>query len=189
LKIQTKYWRTFILKFLMKTKCLSGNQMLAWGLGDREKAAAIAEHLLGADVAMYIEWSEAKDIFDFLDENADQPYKNILLCSALTRYSTEANYRFVLARLIESGSPCATAILIEDAANPRVPLLYRAARALGIDLQIETTRLEGKITLKLKRALGQFDQRMWAHDPAPFLDRPPENEVIERIVLSIGSKL
>lgn len=128
-----------------------------------------------------------ENIFHFLEQQATQN-THLILLGALTQYSTEANYRFAIASLIE-GPPTGTiAAIAEEITNPRVPLIFRAARTLGIDGFIKTTVIDNYIIVHFNRGLNKQQIEAWRLDPAPFLQRPEEEDVVKKTINAIKNR-
>ena len=128
-----------------------------------------------------------EDIFDFLEKQC-QLSQNIILLGALTQYSTEANYRFALASLLEGKSIGAVAAVVEEKSNPRVPLIFRAARTLGVDMFLNTKVINDLIIIYFNRGLDIHQLDTWKIDPAPYLNRPNEDQIIGVVVTAIENQ-
>lgn len=170
----------------MKIQTDNKYQYLAWSPDNHESPTRdLISKQLSKD---NLQWQECSDIFDFLETHANTNETNIILANALTKYSSEANYRHSIARLFESGTPNSAAIIIEQQNNPRIPILFRALRALGIENLIDSALLDNHLIIKITRDLDLLKISKWRQDPAPYLSRPSEKETIEKIITSIKTK-
>lgn len=158
------------------------NKIIAWSLKE------------GVDISIFtdqkkiesIEFDRSENLLEFLERWSSSPH-SIIIYEGLTRYVTEVNYRLVLSRII-SGSFAAFGLIIERRNNPKVSIIYRAARALGIEKMMKTSIINNYIVIELKRNLSQEDLLDWRRDPAPFLIRNSSESVIQEIIKSIRNK-
>lgn len=138
---------------------------------------------LGDDLALVR--GRYESIFAFIESEDAEKYQNIILEDALTKFSTEGNYRRALACLFEVGSKDAQVVISELLTAPNLVLLFRALRTLGIDQHVDISTVERRCLISFKRGLAQLNERLWNMDCAPYLTRDGHTAV-ERVINALA---
>lgn len=166
---------------------LTSECTIAWG---HERPPKLEEYLCQFPATASIkrlQWQDAPNILEFLKVWGSKPSTNIILVHALTRYTTEAIYREALAQLYLKGSSGTTATIIEDSAHPSTPMIFRAARALGIENKLLATRCDNKLFIKIQRNPTPPSDHYW-QNPAPFINSYSDATVEQTVINSIKQK-
>jgi hypothetical protein len=130
-----------------------------------------------------------ENIFAFLESASADLYQTVVLEDALTKYTSESNYRRALALLFERGKASSAALVSELLVAPNLPVIFRALRALGVERYVEVAQVENRCIVSLKRGRAQLNAKSWGMDWAPFMKRDDSAAAVQSVIRSIQQRV
>lgn len=109
----------------------------------------------------------------------------IIILESFFAYSTEMNYRRVLANFFLNLNPCCEITIIERHDNPKLNFLFRSLRCIDFDKFVNVNFSQEFIKLQFKREY--FDLKRWKSPFSEFLPFLNGNEAISTICSAIRS--
>jgi hypothetical protein len=126
-----------------------------------------------------------ENVLSFLEGKEADESSLILLEDALTKYTSESNYRRVLALLFERGAKESVAVVSELLTAANLPMIFRALRTLGVNQYVTVSNVENRCLLTLKRGVAQLNTSAWRMDWSPFMNRQDTQCAVKSVIKAI----
>lgn len=110
-----------------------------------------------------------ENIIDFVNNINNFNNYNIIIEDVLGSYKTESYYRYILSTLFSTGNLSSWVVISEKVENSNLNIIFRALRALGINLMVNSTLINDRYFIFFKRGMAFFNIQAWLKNDLPIL--------------------